>query len=79
MSDEFVSHNNSNGGWDVLNKWVSVLKEKGCVFDPLKDRRGGWLGSNCKLHCAFSRLKFHEFHQPITVSFFPYFTLNITP
>lgn len=41
MNDELVSHNNSNGGWDVLNKWVSMLKEEGCMFDPLKDRRGG--------------------------------------
>ncbi len=29
MNDEFVSHNNSSGGWDVLNKWVSMLKKKG--------------------------------------------------
>lgn len=28
MNDEFVSHNNSNGGWDMLNKWVSMLKKK---------------------------------------------------
>lgn len=42
MNDEFVSHNNSNGGWDVLNKWVSMLKKKGCMFDPLRDGRGGW-------------------------------------
>lgn len=27
MNDEFVPHN-STGGWDVLNKWVSMLKEK---------------------------------------------------
>lgn len=64
MNDEFVSHNNSNGGWDVLNKWVSMLKKKRCMFDPLKDRKRGWLGCNCKLYTVvISRLTFAEFHQ----------------
>lgn len=34
MNDESVSHNNSNGGWDVLNKWVSMLKEEGACLTP---------------------------------------------
>lgn len=63
MNDEFVSHNNSNGGWDVLNKWVSMLKKKRCMFDPLKDRKGGWLGSSCKLHCVICGLKSVELYQ----------------
>lgn len=36
MNDEFVSHNKSSGGWDMLNKWVSMLKKRGCAADPLK-------------------------------------------
>lgn len=38
MNDEFVSHNNSSGGWDMLNKWVSMLKKRGCMADPWKQR-----------------------------------------
>lgn len=70
MNDELVSHNNSNGGWAVLNKWVSMLKEEGCMFDPLKARGGGggWGASNCKLHCVVCRLKCVEFHQHIAIS-----------
>lgn len=69
MNDELVSHNNSNGGWAVLNKWVSMLKEEGCMFDPLKARGGGGgVASNCKLHCVVCRLKCVEFHQHTAIS-----------
>lgn len=63
MNDEFVSHNNSNGGWDVLSKWVSMLKRKRCMFDPLKGRKRGRLGSSWKLHCVICGLKFVSFYQ----------------
>lgn len=46
MNDEFVSHN-SNGGWDMLNKWVSMLKKKGGVrLTPRKN----WGGLFCVLN-----------------------------
>lgn len=49
MNDEFVPHN-SNGGWDVLNKWVSMLKEKGGVWltpPPKKKKELGCLPGLC--------------------------------
>lgn len=47
MNDEFVPHN-SNGGWDVLNKWVSMLKEKGGVWlTPPKKKELGCLPGLC--------------------------------
>lgn len=77
MNDEFVSHNNSNGGWDGLNKWVSMLTKKRCMFDPLKDRKRGCSGSNCKLYCVICRLKFAEFHQYLKMSFFHFWKRRI--
>lgn len=63
MNDEFVSHNNSSGGWDMLNKWVSMLKKRGCVADPLKRAGGLFCVLNWKLHCVLDELKSVEFHQ----------------
>lgn len=58
MNDEFVSHNNSSGGWDRLNKWVSMLKKRGCVADPLKGAGGLFCVLNWKLHCVFNLWNF---------------------
>lgn len=41
MNDEFVSHNKSSGGWDVLSKWVSVLERKGVRGQPPVKGVGG--------------------------------------
>lgn len=70
MNDEFVPHN-SNGGWDVLNKWVSMLKEKGGVWltppaPPKKKRIGvpAWFVSSiesCIVFCM--ELKCVECYQ----------------
>lgn len=53
MNDEFVSHNKSSGGWDMQNKWVSMLQERGCKADPRERRVGAALCLNLKATLCF--------------------------
>ncbi len=68
MNDEFVSHNNSSGGWDRLNKWVSMLKKRGCVADPLKGAGGLFCVLNWKQHCVFNLWNFIKVWTKIVVT-----------
>ena len=38
MNDVFVSHNNSSGGRDMLNKVGHYVVQKACTADPQKER-----------------------------------------
>lgn len=62
MNDEFVSHNKSSGGWDMQNKWVSMLQERGCKADPRERRVGGCFVSQLKSYIVFDEMKCMEFY-----------------